>query len=380
MTAEVQSPPVPEVSMESTELKSFSNRLTELPVVMAAFEQLSQLYTSVKEKNSVTKMAFGAGETAVQTAAAATKPIINVATNTAFTLAKPVIGQVDEPAAAIDNVASETLAKVEEKFPFITKTPEEMVDTTKQTVVGKATEMYDKVQSTEMAKMLVAKTGDVLSFTELFAEMALPTDGNCKEDMEDLEIAERDGDKGNFVRATNLAKRVARRSKKRLMSLKPVTMTVETAQCAQQKMTDLVTRSTEKGKEVYDATMYIPSMALKITGEVAVSTKEFVFAFTNAHNVKDMPAAVLNITRKAAEPLSEVKDKAAAYLFVPSQVMTEYILSSRPVQWIIPHIVAAEDMSKLDITMEEIEDEIEDEVDDTPEQIDEKKEKADETN
>ena len=70
-----------------------------------------------------------------------------------------------------------------------------------------------------------------------------------------------------------------------------------------------------------------------------------------------MPAAVLNMTRKAAEPLGECKDKAAAFLFVPPHVMTDYILSSRPVQWIIPHIVSVEDISKLDITMEEIEDE-----------------------
>ena len=103
-----------------------------------------------------------------------------------------------------------------------------MADCTKKTVVDKATEVYDKVQSTEVAKMVIAKTGDILNFTELIAEMALPTDGNCREDMEELEVAERDSDKGNIVRATNLTKRVARRGKRRLMNLKPVTMTVDT--------------------------------------------------------------------------------------------------------------------------------------------------------
>ena len=84
---------------------------------------------------------------------------------------------------------------------------------------------------------------------------------------------------------------------------------------------------------------------------------QICYVYFQAHNIKDMPAAVLNMTRKVAEPLGEVKNKATAYLFVPPQVMTEYILSSRPVQWIIPKIVAVEDMSKLDITMEEIQDE-----------------------
>ena len=102
MAAEVQSPPKPAAVVESPEMKSFGSRLTELPVVMAAMGQLSQIYSTVRERNSVTKMAFGAGETAVQTAAAATKPLLTCATNTAFTLAKPVIGQVDEPGTGSD--------------------------------------------------------------------------------------------------------------------------------------------------------------------------------------------------------------------------------------------------------------------------------------
>ena len=50
-------------------------------------------------------------------------------------------------------------------------------------------------------------------------------------------------------------------------------------------MNQIISRSTEKGKEVYETSMYIPSMAMKITGEVAVSAKEFVFAFTKVQNV-----------------------------------------------------------------------------------------------
>ena len=103
-----------------------------------------------------------------------------------------------------------------------------MADCTKKTVVDKANEVYDKVQNTCVAKMVVAQTGQILSFTELLAEMALPTDGNSSEDMEELEVAERDAEKGNIVRATNLTKRVARRVKKRLLALKPVTVTVDT--------------------------------------------------------------------------------------------------------------------------------------------------------
>lgn len=49
-----------------------------------------------------------------------------------------------------------------------------------------------------------------------------------------------------------------------------------------------------------------------------------------------------------------------AYVFVPSQVVTEYVLSSRPVQWIVPQVLSTEDMSNLEISMEEIEDDLSD--------------------
>lgn len=55
-----------------------------------------------------------------------------------------------------------------------------------------------------------------------------------------------------------------------------------------------------------------------------------------------------------------MKDSIKAYVFVPSQVVTEYVLSSRPVQWIIPQLVSTEDMSNLEISMEEIEDDLSD--------------------
>lgn len=117
MSSEVQ------VTGES-ENKSFATRVWELPVAMAAVEQLSQIYSSVKERNSVTRMACNAGESTIQMANAATKPIIDVANSCSLT--KPIVGKVECAAATLDRVASETLAKVEEKCPIITKTPTEV--------------------------------------------------------------------------------------------------------------------------------------------------------------------------------------------------------------------------------------------------------------
>ncbi|EDO30954.1 predicted protein [Nematostella vectensis] len=357
--ADVQMPQKVENGVETPaeDAKSFTSRLYELPVVMAAMEQLSQIYGNVKERNAVTKKVCEAGESTLSVATAASKPLIQKATNTAFTLAKPVIGEVNDPVSTIDNVASETLAKVEEKFPVITKTPTEIAEMTKMAVTGRAYSAYDNIQNMSVTKMLTSKASDVVSFTELMAEIALPTDGNCEEDIKELETADKDSDKGVVVRATHLGKRVTRRGKRTLMQYKPVQMTIDAVNCAQERLTGIVEKSTETSKKVYEAYLYFPETATKISGEVVVSAKEFVFAFANAHPVKDLPAAVLNLTKTTMEPIASVKDKALAYVFVPSNVIAEYVLSSRPVQWIIPHIVSEEDLSKLEISMEEIEDE-----------------------
>ena len=82
-----------EVEMtQESEDKSFATRLWELPVAMAAVEQLSQIYSTVKEQNSVTRMACNAGESTIQMANAATKPIIEAANS--CSLAKPIVGKM----------------------------------------------------------------------------------------------------------------------------------------------------------------------------------------------------------------------------------------------------------------------------------------------
>lgn len=48
----------------------------------------------------------------------------------------------------------------------------------------------------------------------------------------------------------------------------------------QDRVAGLVGMSTDAGKKVYSATMYIPNMALGLSGEVFVSAKQFVFALT----------------------------------------------------------------------------------------------------
>lgn len=88
MATEVQAPTKCDSNgvLESPEMKSFATRICDLPVVMAAVEQLGMLYSNVKEKNSLTKMACEAGESTLQMATSATKPLIQAASTTALSI------------------------------------------------------------------------------------------------------------------------------------------------------------------------------------------------------------------------------------------------------------------------------------------------------
>ncbi|PFX34894.1 uncharacterized protein LOC111338980 [Stylophora pistillata] len=341
--------------MPEADNKSFTTRLWELPVALAAVNQLSEIYSAVKERNCVTRMACNAGEKTIDMANSASKPIIQAAST--CSLSKPIVGTVECAAATIDRVASGTLAIVEEKCPIITKTPTEI----KTSVTDTASEYYDKVQKSCMVKMLVSKTEQALDFGELITELALPTDGYCGEDMNDLQLEFDDSNKGVVSRAYKLKKRLTRRGKRKLLSYKPVQMSVDACSSVQGCTSELLEMSTDAGKKVFKATMYIPNMALGLTGDVIVSAKELVFSLTKAHPVQEMPATVTGLMTRAVQPICDAKDKLSGYLFVPPHVMTGYLLTSRPVQWIIPHIVAVEDLQKMQIVVGENEDSAESE-------------------
>ncbi|XP_068740357.1 uncharacterized protein [Montipora capricornis] len=358
--------------VQESEGKSFTTRLCELPVAVAAIQQLSQIYTSVKERNAVTRYACSAGESTINMANSATQPILTAANS--LPLAQPILGKIECAAATIDRVASGTLTKVEEKLPFITKTPNEIKTALSQT----ASTYYSKVQNAPVVKMVIAKTGEMVSFTEVLSELALPTDGSCPEDVKELVTMAEDQSKGSLARIRNLQKRIARRGTKKLLSYKSVQFTVEKVGDLQGRVTDLVGVSATAGKKLFNATMYIPSMALELSGEVFVSAKNLVFAFTKAHSVSDMPAAVASVVMNVTEPLSKAKDQLVGYVFVNQHVMTQYLLSSAPVQWMLPHVVAVEDIAEMSITVAERAESEELEDDESEEETDEEDEEEEE--
>eukprot|EP00794_Sanderia_malayensis_P016723 gene16723-18417_t len=386
--------------------KSFQERLNDIPMYTMSLNQLYSMYSSLKDRNDVLKKAFDAGEYYAQAIATTAKPVLINATNTALAAAKPVIGDVQDPGAALDSIASKTLAEVEKKFPVITKTPCEIAESTKEAIKTKAASCIGKIQESAPAQIATKQVENAISLSELMVEICFPTDGACAEDVAELEREESDEHKDAVTRIGNLKDKIKHRGTRKLMQMKPILIGVDAVHYAQERVEemnrklgqgtnylkdkaneaktfavekkmeteDYVHKTNEMLKEeankvwdkVYTTTMYIPSKAMKISGEVLISTKEIVFAYTQAHSVTELPHAIVDMVDKYYASLKETQpqvtdaaDKAVAFVVVPAQVVAEYLLASRPVQWIIPSVINAEEVKIMEeLEMSELEGEV----------------------
>lgn len=77
--------------------KSLQERLNAIPVYTMTLNQLCSIYSSLKDRNEVLKRAFSAGEYYAKAIADTAKPVVASATNSALAVAKPVIGEVEDP-------------------------------------------------------------------------------------------------------------------------------------------------------------------------------------------------------------------------------------------------------------------------------------------
>jgi len=338
----------------AAEAPSFHERLSTIPAYTSTLSSLSWLYSGVKGKSETLNSALTTGEGYFATLS----NVASAATNTALYVAKPVVG--DNPVGKIDSMASEALAKVQERFPVVNHAPGEIAQATLESIQAKGGQVKDAVVGKVVHSAPVVKLEDscqrAISASELVVEFCFPTDGSNYDDILELERAEEDEDKGVFVRASNLKARVRRRGTKKIMSYKVVEKSVDFVQYAQERiqdMNDKLRQGTNYAKsgieqgasmiqstrdnvdirgmteqvvnagvdvidgtvdvmaklpestlakgawdQVYTTSMYIPKKALQITGEVLVSTTEVVFAYTKVHHVNEMPRAVVAMAEK----------------------------------------------------------------------------------
>ena len=102
-----------------------------------------------------------------------------------------------------------------------------MKDHAKESAMQTASYYLTKAQNSNVVQQATKHLDSMVSFSELILEMWLPSDVRSPEDIQELEIAEADEDKGVIVRAGNLKNRAVRRGKKKLMTYKTVQSTVD---------------------------------------------------------------------------------------------------------------------------------------------------------
>ena len=79
------------------ESKTFQERLNDMPTYTMGLSQLQTMYTSLKDTNEVLKTALNTGEICMNQCVSLAKPVVWAATTSTLTLAKPIVGKVNDP-------------------------------------------------------------------------------------------------------------------------------------------------------------------------------------------------------------------------------------------------------------------------------------------
>jgi len=130
--------------MASQQSENIVQRLSEIPMVSASFVQVSNIYRLTKSSNKYFESALNFVENVTKTAVDSSQPILKV---------------LDGPLVASNKLACKQLSKIQEKYPAMMKTPEEVVQ---QTV-----EYYDNSPlKTTVDKTLAAKDYAIVKLKE----------------------------------------------------------------------------------------------------------------------------------------------------------------------------------------------------------------------
>ena len=70
--------------------------------------------------------------------------------------------------------------------------------------------------------------------------------------------------------------------------------------------------------------------------------------------MKDLPGSVVSASNQIVQPVTNVTGRIIGQLLLPPKMVAEYILSSKPIQCLIPNVVVFEEISRIDIEMDEL--------------------------
>ena len=85
----------------------------------------------------------------------------------------------------------------------------------------------------------------------------------------------------------------------------------------------------------------------------SVNSYNSFFSF-KAHSLKDLPGSVVSASNQLVQPVSEITSNIVGRLLLPPKMVAAYVLSSKPIQCFIPNVVVFEEISRIDIEMDEL--------------------------
>lgn len=124
----------------------FVSRMCELPMVNSAVEQLTALYSGVKQHNRLFRFTLDTAEGGM---------------HVVYETARPVLSKFDKPIGTLNSVACQQLDKFEHDYPIITKPTEEVLKETKQlctSAVEPLVNSVDAVKQYSVNKVTSVKT------------------------------------------------------------------------------------------------------------------------------------------------------------------------------------------------------------------------------
>jgi len=317
-----------------SDVASLIDRLNSIPLFGMTLTGLRSTYSSIKERNFVFEGALNRGEQCVQRATDLAKPIAIAATRSALKMAEPVVGQVADPVQAIDSAASETLAKFQEKFPLINETPSKIVSSLKaaaqDTVSSYIHAVHDTANSymqTTPVKVVSRRLDDAVSVSEMVVEIFLPGD-----DVVD--------------RATKRKAHAERRTEQSAYEPVQVTTVGDAVRCAQEKIRRIThclhQCSLLLSQRIYATSMCFPMMAVEVSSDVFLSTRELFFAYHKAHSFRECPHAIVEMSEicykklKLKQPIvAFIEEEVVNFILMPSQMVSRYTMyaTRNPAVW-----------------------------------------------
>lgn len=286
----------PTSSLSSLAIKTFKDRLADIPIYVANKDKIVSLYTNAKDSRFVGGVMNNAEEIARSY------------------LPYSKIQSYDEGAAEI-------LGKINEKFSILQQTPSRIADISKSTVTNTAVVCAQMVRNSSVFERFSRGLDGGVALCEIALEACLPTDLSDQQDLEELRGSHDDESiSGNVIgNASSLVKRATSRGGKRLrcysnsISSKLIGGNEQGPIVAEydnfsENDVLLEIRNFRNWERVYSSkkmlsdqlnstlanSVVLPNKIVAFTGECYVSAKEMASAYMNSRCVTNIHISMLD--------------------------------------------------------------------------------------